>query len=398
VVVGAGIAGVSAAAGMRAAGFDGEIVMVGDEAGLPYRRPPVSKEILRGDKTLDQVRIKPQTWYDGQRIALLTGTRASRIEPEAREVHLDDGGLLRYDRLVIATGGRARGIGPSSSRVRTLRGAADVPVLRHALEQAGHVLVVGAGLVGSEIAASARAMGCSVTLLESASLPLPRLLPPLLGEMYVELHKEHGTELCTDVSVVGIEERGAEAVVTAADGRTWAAPVVVVAVGMEPRTELAASAGVHVDDGIVVDASGETSVPGVYAAGDVANRPDPVLGGRCRVEHWQGAQSHGTAVGRAVAGEAVEFAEVPWCWSDQYSHNLQVTGWPDASDTVVVRGSLDARNFTAFFVRGGRLVGAVSIGRPSDVRAARTLIGARARVRLVGLADETVDVADSLVP
>ena len=396
VVVGTGVAGVSAAAGMRAAGFDGEIALVGREAELPYGRPPVSKEILRGDKVLDQIRIKPAAWYADQRIDLLTGVGVIRIEAAARKVVLDDGRSLGWDRLVLATGGRARRLGQLSERVHTLRDAADVPRLREALRQTGRVVVVGAGLIGSEIAASARSMGCEVTLLETAALPLPRLLPPVLGQMYVDLHKEHGTDLCTGVSIVGIDE-GADGVrVTAADGRTWTAPVAVVAVGMEPSTELAASTGIELDTGIVVDASGRTSVPGVYAAGDVVSRPEPILGGRCRVEHWQGAQNHGTAVGRAVAGEQVAFAEVPWCWSDQYSHNLQVTGWPEASDDLVVRGSIGERDFTAFFVRGEQLVGAVTIGRPADVRAARALVADRARVRLEALADEAVAVADSL--
>lgn len=397
VIVGAGIAGVSAASGMRAAGFDGEIVVVGDEPELPYRRPPVSKEVLRGDKTLDQIRIKPEAWYDGQRIGLVTGTAVTGIEPVRREVVLGDGARIAYDRLVLATGGRARRLGEPSERIHTLRSAADVPRLREALEASGRLVVVGAGLIGSEIAASARAMGCDVTLLETATLPLPRLLPPALGEMYTDLHKEHGTDLCTDVDVVRVAEGGDEVVVTAADGRSWAAPVVVVAVGMEPSVELAAAAGVEVGNGILVDASGRTSVPGIYAAGDVANRPEPVLGGRCRIEHWQGAQNHGTAVGRAVAGEEVAFGEVPWCWSDQYSSNLQVVGWPRASDVHVVRGSLEERDFSAFFVRGERLVGAVTIGRPSDVRTARGLIAERARVRLDALADDSVAVADSLM-
>lgn len=398
VVVGAGIAGIGAASGMRAAGFEGRIVVVGDEPELPYRRPPVSKEILRGDKTLDQIRIKQQSWYDGRRIELLTGTRVSRIDPVAREVRLGDDTPLPYDRLVLATGGRARRLGEPSDKVHTLRSAADVPPLREALSAAGRLVVVGAGLIGSEIAASARTMDCEVTLLETAALPLPRLLPPVLGQMYVDLHKEHGVDLCTGVSVVGVEDRADGVVVAAADGRSWSAPVVVVAVGMEPRVELAAAAGVELGEGILVDGSGRTSAPSVYAAGDVANRPEPVLGGRCRVEHWQGAQNHGTAVGRAVAGEDVHFAEVPWCWSDQYAYNLQVTGWPEAADSHVVRGSLAERDFTAFFTRETRLVGAVTIGRPSDVRATRALVAERSRVRLEALADESVPVADSLVP
>ncbi|MBO4205748.1 NAD(P)/FAD-dependent oxidoreductase [Micromonospora echinofusca] len=394
VVVGAGIAGVSAVTGMRAAGFAGEIVLVGAEEGLPYRRPPLSKELLRGEKTLDQLAIRPAGWYADQQVELLPGTPAAAVDPAARQVTLADGRTLAYDRLVLATGGRARRIGPDSPRIHTLRAATDVPDLHAALARADRLVVVGAGLVGSEIAASARSMGCEVTLLETAARPLPRLLPPDLGRMYADLHAAHGTELCTGVRIVDLVDKGDRVVVTAADGRSWSAPVVVVAVGMQPNAELAFAAGLLVDDGICVDGAGRTADPAIYAAGDVANRPEPVLGGRCRIEHWQGAQNHGTTVGRAVAGEAVDFAEVPWCWSDQYGHNLQVTGWPEAADRCVLRGDPADRRFTAFLTRADQLVGAVTMGRPADIRAARTLIGDRARVRADALADDAVAVAD----
>ncbi|MEH1012949.1 FAD-dependent oxidoreductase [Micromonospora sp. CPCC 206060] len=324
----------------------------------------------------------------------MTGCPATAVDPAARQVTLTDGRILAYDRLVLATGGRARRIGPESDRVHTLRTAADVPALHAALTRADRLVVVGAGLVGSEIAASARSLGCAVTLLETAARPLPRLLPPDIGRMYADLHAAHGTELCTGVSIVDLVDQGDRVVVTAADGRSWSAPVVVVAVGMQPNAELAFAAGLLVHDGIRVDGARRTSDPAVYAAGDVANRPEPVLGGRCRIEHWQGAQTHGTAVGRAVVGEAVDFAEVPWCWSDQYNHNLQVTGWPEAADRCVLRGSLADRRFTAFLTRADQLVGAVAMGSPADIRAARTLIGARARVRADALADDAIAVAD----
>jgi len=395
VIVGTGIAGVSAAAGMRAAGFEGEILLVGEEPELPYRRPPVSKEVVRGDKTADDIRIKPEAWYGDLSIELVTGVRVTALDPAAGRVSLDTGRTVSYDRLLLATGGAARMIGDPDA-VFTLRRLADVPALHDRLTSGGHVIIVGAGLIGSEVAASARTLGCDVTLLETASLPLPRLLPPILGQMYVELHKGNGTDLHTDVTVASISRDGEETLVRAVDGRTWSAPTVVVAIGMTPATDLASRAGLAVENGIVVDASGETSAPGIYAAGDVANLPSGLFGGRHRIEHWQHAQHHGTAVGHAMAGADSTFDEVPWCWSDQYGANLQVTGWPDAHHDVHIRGSVDRQDFSAFFVDGDRLVGAVALRRPADIRTARKLISYRARLNAVLLADESVDVADSV--
>ncbi|MGZ5370366.1 NAD(P)/FAD-dependent oxidoreductase [Aeromicrobium sp.] len=394
VVVGAGVAGVSAVAGMRSAGYDGEILLIGDEPELPYRRPPVSKEIIRGDKTPDQIRIKPETWYADNAVELLTGARVTAIDPVAATVTLAEGLTVAFDQLLLATGGTARAMGNAGHTLRTL---ADVPKFQSRLTPGQHLIVVGAGLIGSEIAASARGLGCDVTLLETAHLPLPRLLPPLLGQMYADLHKSHGTELHTSVTVESIVDEGGETVVRAADGRTWSAPVVVVAIGMDPATGLADAAGIEVADGIVVDASGHTSIPGIYAAGDVANMPNGVLGGRHRVEHWQNAQNHGTAVGKTMAGADGTFVEVPWCWSDQYGINLQVTGWPEAGHDVRMRGSIDDHDFSAFFLRGDVLLGAVTIGRPKDVRQARKWIAAGERVHLDALSDEDAVLADSVI-
>lgn len=379
VIVGAGVAGVSAAAAMRRSGYEGDIDLLGDEPELPYRRPPVSKEIVRGEKTPDEIRIKKPEWYEQQSVNLRTGVTVSSIDTEAHVVNLADGEQVPYDQLLLATGGRARAPW-SATGIRTLRSLADAPRLRADLTPGSHVIVVGAGLIGSEIAASARSLGCDVTLLETAALPLPRLLPPELGELYVDLHKTEGTDLHTGVQVASIEDSGDETVVSASDGRTWSAPVVVVAVGMEPNVELAESAGIEVANGIVVDQLGRTSAPDVFAAGDVANQPNGVLGGRHRVEHWQGAQNHGSAIGKVMAGVEEPFVEVPWCWSDQYGHNLQVTGWPESAHELVVHGSLEDRDFIAYLLEDGVVRGAVGIGRPRDIRAAEKWIAAGQRL------------------
>ncbi len=387
VIVGAGVAGVSAAGAIRATGRQGEIVIIGDEPELPYRRPPVSKEIIRGEKSTDEIRIKKPEWYADKHITLRTGTSVESIDTGDGVARLADGEQLAYDELLLATGGRARSPW-SAMGIRTLRSVADAQRVQADLAAGRHLIVVGAGLIGSEIAASARGMGCEVTLLETAATPLPRLLPPELAQMYVDLHKAEGANLHTGVTVASITDEG-ETVVRADDGRSWSGPAVVVAVGMEPNTQLAEQAGLAVappedGGGILVDEFGHTSADGVFAAGDVANQPMPSFiggspGGRHRIEHWQGAQNHGTAVGKNMAARQMEhgetpFVEVPWCWSDQYGFNLQVVGWPRATHELVIRGSLEERDFTAYLLDDGLVRGAVSIGRPREIRSARTWI------------------------
>ena len=391
VIVGAGIAGVSAAGAIRSAGGTGEIVLIGDEPELPYRRPPVSKEIIRGEKSTDEIRIRRAEWFDDQQVTLRTDTTVTSIGNGI--AHLTDGEQIAYDQLLLATGGRARTPWDVSG-VRTLRTVADGSRLQDEMAAGKHLIVVGAGLIGSEIAASARGMGCEVTLLETGSVPLPRLLPPELAQMYIDLHKDNGTELHTSVTVESIID-GEEMVVRSDDGRSWSGPVVVVAVGMLPNIELAERAGLVIappedGGGILVDEYGHTSAAGVFAAGDVANQPTPpfldgALGGRHRVEHWQGAQNHGTAVGKNMAFHRTDldetpFVEVPWCWSDQYGLILQVVGWPLATHELVVRGSLDDHDFTAYLLENGVVRGAVGMGHPKEIRSARRWIADHVRL------------------
>lgn len=386
VVVGTGIAGVSAAAAVRQTDPDREIVLLGAEPELPYRRPPLSKEVLRGDKSIDEIRIKKAEWYADNRIDLRTGVRVSDVDAAASTVTLDDRTQLTYGALLLATGGIPRDLGGDhriGPRVRTVRAVSDIGPLRAELARTGSVLIVGAGLIGSELAASARQMGCRVTMLETAAVPLAQLVPTSVGRRYGDLHVSEGVRLETNVQIESVTESdpGDEVAVRSRDGREWSAPLVVLAVGMEPSTELARRAGAriasaHDGGGVVVDSHGATSVPGIFAAGDVANWPSP-LGGRMRVEHWQGAQNQGTAVGKTIAGRATAYREVPWCWSDQYGHTLQVIGWPDSADDVDIEGSLYDLDFIARYSRSGEVVGAVSIGRPAEIRATRKDIATR---------------------
>lgn len=265
----------------------------------------------------------------------------------------------------------------------------DAAALRESLAGAQSLLIVGAGLIGCEVAAAA-AGHCHVTMLEAGSRVLERVLPPAISTMFADLHAAHGVALHTGIRLSGIARGPAGLTATADDGRTWTADAVVVAVGMVPNTELAESAGLAVADGILVDEYCATSAPGIFAAGDVARLPNPVLGGTHRVEHWNHAQAHGAAAARAMLGSgpggagpggssAEAYAEIPWCWTNQYGKNVQIAGWPGAAQEWTVDGSVAEHDFTALATHGdGNLIGAITLGRPKDVRAARTRIAADA--------------------
>jgi 3-phenylpropionate/trans-cinnamate dioxygenase ferredoxin reductase subunit len=379
VIVGTGIAGTSAALRLRSSGFDGRVLLIGDEPHEPYRRPPLSKDLLSGSTPAERIRLRPRETWEKQEIELRTSSRVASVDTDAKSLSLADGEQLRYDQLLLATGGRPRMLpqavcATGLDGVHTLRTMSDIPALQAALTPGSSVLVIGAGLIGAEVAATARGLGCPVMMLEAAEQPLSRLLPPQISQVYAGLHREHGVDLHTGVQIASLERIDLGLLATDAEGRKWLADAVVVAVGMTPSTELAEAAGLEVDNGIVVDEYFRTSAPEVFAAGDVANQPNLLLGGRHRVEHWTSAQEQGTAVARSMLGEREPYGKVPWCWSDQYGVNLQVTGWPSASDDVTVRGSLDDLDFTAIFHRAGRLVGAVGVNRPKEVRTLRKLI------------------------
>lgn len=401
VIVGANLAGGRAAETLRAEGFDGRVVLVGEEPHRPYERPPLSKEVLRGEKEPATAFLREESWYVANDVELRLGERAASIDPRDRTVTLVGGDRLAYDALLLATGGRVltlRGPGTDLDGVFTLRTIDDAVAVRDVLRPGEPVAVVGAGFIGSEVAASARTVGCDVTVFEFAPVPLVRALGEELGRIYGEIHRERGVDLRCGVGVDRIEgEKRAERVV-ASDGTGVEAAVVVVGVGIDPATELAEAAGVECDNGILVDERCRTSAPGVFAAGDVARHPNPILGERIRVEHWQNAQNQGAHAARAMLGRTEAFSEIPWFWSDQYDHNLQMIGHPTAWDEIVLRGDVDGRSFTAFYVRDGAVVAAFGLDRGAEVRAARRLLLARTRVSREALADDGTDLASLAVP
>lgn len=398
-VVGASLAGARAAQALRAKGFDGEVHLIGAEPYAPYDRPPLSKGVLSGSTT-DTTLVDGDYWEE-QRIALHLGVPVVALRPAERGVELADGAVLGADRVLLCTGGRARRLavpGADLDGVFCLRTADDAAGIKARLVEGASVVVLGAGFIGAEVAASARGVGCSVTLVEIADVPLARVLGEEMGRFYGQVHRDHGVDLRTGVGIREIlgDRDGRVRQVVLTDGTTVPADVVVVGIGIVPSTELAVGIGAEIagtaPGGIVVDELCETTVPGVYAAGDVANHPNAILGERVRLEHWRNAQNQAVAAAGSMLGEREPFDEVPWFWSDQYDLALQVAGHPCSRDDVVRRGQPGDGPFTLFYLRDGVLRCVLGVNQPRDVRFGLDLIAARARIDPEALADPGTDL------
>jgi 3-phenylpropionate/trans-cinnamate dioxygenase ferredoxin reductase subunit len=351
--------------------------------------------VLRAEKSPEQTWLRPPTWYESKDIELRLGVRAAAVDTGAHLVELADGTSLAYDKLLVATGGIPRTLdipGSDLPGVFLLRRLDDALALRGHLIPGAPVVVIGAGFIGAEVAASARTLGCEVTMLEIAQIPLGRALGPEIGQIYADVHREHGVELRTSVGVERIEGHGRVQRVVATDGRVHDASVVVIGVGLLPELDLAGRSGLANGNGVIVDEHCQTSADDVFAAGDVANHPNHFLGRRIRIEHWQNAQHQGAAAARNMLGQRKPFREVPWVWSDQYEHNLQVVGLPDPTQRVVIRGDAATRNFSAFFIHDGRVTAALAVNRPADIRVARLMIQHGTQASEGHLADVDADL------
>jgi 3-phenylpropionate/trans-cinnamate dioxygenase ferredoxin reductase subunit len=396
VVIGASLAGAKAAEAARDAGYEGRIVLVGDEAHAPYERPPLSKAVLRGEAEPDSTRVHPDGFYDDHGIELVTG-RVTTIDPVDRRVELDGGDTLAFDRAIVATGAEPRRLtvpGVELEGVRYLRSVDNALELRDAIGASHRVAVIGAGWIGSEVAASARQMGAEVVLVAPASVPLQRVLGDRVGDVFRALHADNGVHLRLGAGVQ--ELRGAVAVEELAltDGSTEAADLVVVGIGVTPRTEVAAGTGLRVDDGIVVDQYLESSVGGIYAAGDVANAWHPHYRRHVRVEHWANALNQGAAAGSNVAGRREPYDRLPYFFSDQYDLGMEYIGLGAPEDDVVIRGDLDAREFVAFWHRFGVVTAAMNVNVWDVVDDLKEIVAAERPMDLDRLADESVDLAE----
>ena len=400
VIVGANLAGGRAAQAVRKEGFDGRVVLIGAEPDPPYERPPLSKEYLRGDMPREKLFIAPDDAYGEQEIELRLGVRATRIDPRDHAVELEGGERLGYDKLLLATGGRPRRVdapGSELAGILELRTIADCERIAPELRPGRRLAVIGAGFIGAEVAATARGIGLQVDVLEMAPVPLGRALGEELGRIYAEIHRDHGVQLHTGEAIERFEGSGRVERVVSTSGRAIDCDFVVVGVGIAPATELAESAGLVVDNGIVVNEHCETSARDIYAAGDVANYYHPVLDTRLRVEHWSNAQNQGVAAAKNMLGLREAYVDIPWFWSDQYDLNLQYVGHATRWDEIVLRGDVAARSFTAFYIEAGRLRAALTVNRHRDIRPSRELIRSGAPVASDKLRNEELELK-SLVP
>jgi 3-phenylpropionate/trans-cinnamate dioxygenase ferredoxin reductase subunit len=363
VIVGASLAGAKAAEGARASGFEGRVVLVGDEPQLPYERPPLSKGVLRGEAP-ETTHVHDAGFYGAHDIELWMGRTVEGLDPEARHVRLDGDERLGFTSAVVATGASPRRLdipGSDLAGVHYLRSVGDSLQLGDAIRAAHRVAVIGAGWIGSEVAASARQMGAEVVLIDPAPTPLNRVLGDEIGKVFCRLHSDHGVQLQLGTGVAELRGGGTVEQVVLRNGDVEAADVVVVGVGVNPRVELAVEAGLKVDNGIVVDEQLRSSAPGVYAAGDVAFAWHPHYGRYVRVEHWSNAINQGLAAGANAAGRSDRYTHLPYFFSDQYDLGLEYVGFNDPRDVVVVRGSLADREFISFWQRDGIVTAAMNV-------------------------------------
>ncbi|MFJ4004442.1 NAD(P)/FAD-dependent oxidoreductase [Streptomyces sp. NPDC090023] len=411
VIVGGGLAGAKAAETLRAEGFTGRVILICDELDHPYERPPLSKGHLLGKEERDSVFVHEPAWYARNDIELHLGQTVDALDREARTVRLgDDGTLIRYDKLLLVTGAEPRRLdvpGTDLAGVHHLRRLAHAERLKGVLaalgRDNGHLVIAGAGWIGLEVAAAAREYGAEVTVIEPEPAPLYGALGPELGNLFAEVHREHGVRFHFGVRLTEII--GQDGMVLAArtdDGEEHPAHDVLAAIGAAPRTSLAEAAGLDLADrvhggGIAVDERLRTSDPDIFAAGDVANFP--LLGTRLRVEHWANALNGGPAAARAMLGQDVTYDRLPYFFSDQYDLGLEYSGWapPGSYDQVVLRGDAGKREFIAFWVREGRVLAGMNVNVWDVTEHIQRLIRSGAAVDVEALADPHVPLAD-LVP
>lgn len=376
VIVGGGQAGARTATNLRKKGFTGKVTILAAEQEVPYERPPLSKEYLKGEKPFEKARVQPQQWYADNDVDLRLGTRVIGLDPAAHEVTLKDGSTLAYDKLVLATGSVPRKLrieGSDADGVLYLRTRRNSDAIRDTFGEGRRLAIVGGGWIGLEVAAAAVAAGTQVTVVEMAELPLIGPLGREMAQLYADTHRSHGVDLRLGVGVEGLTtEDGAVTGVRLGDGSVVEADAVVIGVGARPDTQLAEEAGLALadrdaGDGILVDASLRTSDPDIYAVGDVANVDHPVLGHRSRVEHWHSALQHPKVVAANLVGEQAQFEELPYFYSDQFDLGMEYTGDARGDEQVVTRGDVEGHKFLAFWVDDQRRIRAAMAVNTWDV-------------------------------
>jgi 3-phenylpropionate/trans-cinnamate dioxygenase ferredoxin reductase subunit len=399
VIVGASLAGAKAAETLRIEGFDGRVVLIGEETQRPYERPMLSKEYLRGEKPAGKLYVHDEGFYADKGIELMTGTQVESLDPGAHEITLAGGARMSYSRLLLSTGAAPRRLllpGADLPGVAYLRAMGESDALRAAIRAASRVIVIGAGWIGSEVAASARQLGAKVAIVAPEAVPLVRVLGPEVGGVYRDLHAGHGVDLHLSTQIEAIVGDGAASGVRTTDGVVIEGDLVVMGVGVSPRDELAEDAGLRVENGIVVDEFLATSAPDVFAAGDVAATWNTRYNKRIRMEHWANALNQGPVAARNMLGQHTPYEKLPYFYSDQYDLGMEYNGYADHWDGVVVRGDLVGREFLAFWLKDGRVLAGLNANiwdQGDDIKA---LIRGGDTVDPDRLADPGVPLADLL--
>jgi 3-phenylpropionate/trans-cinnamate dioxygenase ferredoxin reductase subunit len=400
VIVGAGLAGASAAATLRQEGFDGEVLLIGAEPQFPYERPPLSKQYLRGEMPFEKMLVRPAEFYAQNRLETLLGVRVAGVEPSERTIELQSGQRIHYDKLLLATGVRTQRPpipGLNLPGVLALRSMTDADALRDEIRPGRRAVVIGMGFIGCEVAASLRQQGVEVVAVDPSPTPLFRVLGREVGHVIAGIHHDQGVKTIFDDAVASFEGDGRVRRVVTKRGRRIECDFAVVGIGVEPDVDFIAGSGIRTANGVLVDEHCRSTIDGIYAAGDVANHYHPLFRRRMRVEHWQNAMLQGAAAARSMLGAQEPYEPVHWFWSDQYDFNLQHAGVHQQGEQIVIRGSPESRNFLAFYVDDGRINAAVALNRGKELRRAMPLIKARACVDSAQLEDEAVDLR-SLVP
>lgn len=403
VIVGAGQAGFETAAALRAEKYQHPITLIGDEPHLPYQRPPLSKGFILDKQGMDEIELRPSQFFRDRGIDLVSGDRATAIDRAGKRVELQSGASRPYDALVLACGARNRLLpvpGADRDCVLYLRTLDESRTVKQRLQEANTIVVVGGGFIGLEIAASARSLGKSVTVLEAQPRLMPRVVAPLVSAFYDTLHQTRGVAVVCEACVTEIAGSGGGCVasVALANGAAYPADLVIVGIGVVPNSELAHEAGLDTANGIVVDEYLQTSDPAIYAIGDCAEHPNRFAadaggrGARVRLESVQNAADQARTVAAAIAGRRAPYTAVPWFWTDQFDVRLQMAGLSHGYDAAVTRGTPETQKFSVFYFRESRLIAVDSINRPADHIVARRLLASRAPVTPQQAADETVSL------
>lgn len=393
IVIGAGQAGGWGAKTLRDEGFEGRVLIVGDENFAPHERPPLSKDVLLGDAEKESCLLWPPGTLEDAKIEMRLGEQVSSIDPDGHTMSLAGGETLGWNKLLIASGGRARSLdveGVDLDGVYTLRTIEDAEGIRAGLTEGARILVIGAGWIGLEVAAAARKRGASATVIELADRVCARALTEEMSQWVHALHERNGVEIRLGTAFSHFAGDGKLQKAILADGSEIECEIAVIGIGLIPNTELAERAGLDVDNGIVVDENGQTSHPDIFAAGDVTNHPNPLLGRRVRLESWENAQNQGINSAKAMLGTKIPYAEIPWFWSDQYDANIQMMGLPEEWDQTVIRGDRDAGEFIEFYLKDGELQGAAAINNARDLRFTRRMITSGKKFDAADLADPEV--------